>query len=289
MKVAVSLFCHIAKRTNLGYIILIQEKVEPMPENTYETIRALLASNEADKLHQGLELIRQAIAREGIEQAGELFDLLTELFYVDVLEQPELASVLEEAIGLAAGFGPSIIPLLIAKIDEGDMKAQLAIATALGRIGAAAIDPLMAEYAASPDCDRQVFILYALGKIKSPKIIQALPLVLEAAASPDREMRDTATRAIGKLAESIVPAELDEATIMATIARLYDNLADPGPVIRAKAVRSLGKLARYGHLRPEERAKLKSICENLLGLDKDFEWDRAYIVRYQAQEALQYV
>jgi hypothetical protein len=280
---------HIAKWTILGYIILIREKVVPMPENTYETIRALLSSNRADKLHQGLELIRQDIAREGIEAARPLFELLTEIFYVDPLEQPDLASVLDEAIGLAASFGTSIIPILIAKIDEGDMKAQLAIATALGRIGADAIAPLMAEYEASPDCDRQVFILYALGKIKSSSITRALPLVLEAAASPDREMRDTATRAIGKLAESIVPSDVDESTRAAMIDRLYQNLADTSPVIRAKAVRSLGKLARFGHMNPGDRARLKSVCENLLGLDKDFEWDRAYIVRYQAQEAMQYL
>jgi len=187
------------------------------------------------------------------------------------------------------GFGKWVIPVLVERLDAGDIKAQMAIAQALGRIGADAIEPLMAEYQSSDDPARCAFVLYALGKIKSPKIAQAARLTLEAAQSSDVELRDTATRAIGKLAESIPPGQLGEEIRLGFVETLQDNLSDPNPGIRAKAIRSLGKLARFGHLTGPEREQLKTTCHLILGQDDRYEWDRAYIVRRQAEEALQYV
>ena len=257
--------------------------------HTYETVKALLASNDAGKLREGLEIIRQSIARKGVQEARQCFELLTELFYIDTLDNPELAPILNEAISLVVGFGEWVIPYLIEKLDEGDIKAQMAIGQALGRIGADAIEPLLEAYQASKNMGQKTFILYALGKIKSPKIVVAAETVLEAASSPDCEMLDTATRAIGKLAESMAPEDLSPETRQGMIDQLHENLAACNPVIRSKAVRSLGKLARFGFMTADERQKLKSVCVSLLGEDKDFDWDRAYIVRYQAQEALQYL
>ena len=186
------------------------------------------------------------------------------------------------------GFGEWVIPKLLDTLEAGDIKAQLAISHALGRIGADAINPLVTEYQASTDAARRMFILYALGKIKSPKILQAAPLALEAAQSPDLELRDTATRALGKFLESIPPADLSVELREVLIERLQTNLADPSPGIRAKAVRSFGKLARYGHLSATEREKLNALCRLILGVDEGFDWDRAYIVRREAKEALEY-
>jgi HEAT repeat protein len=178
---------------------------------------------------------------------------------------------------------------LLAELEDGDMKAQLTVGHALGRIGADAIKPLLAEYAASEDTSRHTFILYALGKIKSPAIIQALPLALAAVNAPDHELRDTATRAVGKFSESMRPADLSEETVKEMFAKLKVNLGDVSPGIRAKAARSLGKLAKFGLLKEPERADLKAAFQRLLGQDENYEWDRAYIVRREAEEALQYL
>ncbi|MDZ7361669.1 MAG: hypothetical protein ONB46_13230 [candidate division KSB1 bacterium] len=70
---------------------------------------------------------------------------------------------------------------------------------------------------------------------------------------------------------------------------LQRNLADENPGIRAKAVRSLVKLAQHGHLNGEERARLNVTLNRLLGNDDHFEWDRACVVRKEAQQALKYV
>ncbi len=96
-----------------------------------------------------------------------------------------------------------IIPELLKHLDAGDIKAQLAISQVLGRIGKDAIKPLMDEYESSSDPMFRSFIIYTLGKIKSPNISEVGSLVIKAAHADNLELRDTATRAIGKIVESI--------------------------------------------------------------------------------------
>jgi hypothetical protein len=261
-----------------------------MPEQeTHQTIKALLTSALPDELRRGLVLLQEEIDRAGNDEAAPLFEFVSALFYIDALDRPELAPVLNEAVSVVVRFGPSFIPALLSKLEDGDLKAQLVISHALGRMGADAVEPLMAAYRASTDTGRRCFILYALARIKSPEVGQVVALARDAADSPDMELRDTGTRAIGKLAESVPPEQIPEALRRELIEKLRANLASSNAVIRAKAVRSFGKLARFGHLTAAERDTLRGVCQSFLGRDESFDWDRAYIVRREAEEALSYL
>ena len=260
-----------------------------MPDDSYRTIRALLASTRFEDLRRGLALAELEIVKVGSNEAKPIFEMLSPLFYIDALDHPELVPILDEAVNLAARLGSPIIPILIESLNAGDLKAQWAIAHVLGRIGADAINPMMKAYASSADPTLQSFILYALGKIKSPKIVRAAAIVLEAARSPNLELRDTATRTLGKLAEAISRELLPSDIKKLFMERLNNNLSDQNIGVRAKAMRSLGKLAKYNHLTDPERAQLKAICQNILGTDDSGEWDRAYRIRKEASEALLYL
>jgi HEAT repeat protein len=251
-------------------------------------IGRLLASTRPEEIQQGLTLAKEDITNISSTERGSILEMVSTLFYIDVLDHPALVPLLEEAISIVAQFGRSIIPTLLERLNAGDLKAQMAFAYALGQIGSDAIKPLIKEYESTNDAARRSFVLYALGKIKSPEIVGALPLALEAAQSPILELRDTATRALGKFAESIPPKHLPEQERRLCIERLQRNLADTNPGVRSKAIRSLGKLAKYKHLSNEERAILKATCLLILGKDEKFEWDRAYIVRKEAEESLTY-
>lgn len=260
-----------------------------MSDIACDPIRTLLASDDPKQLRQGLALVREEIARVGSREARQLFELVSALFYIDPLDRPDLLPVLDEAVDLVVGFGEWVIPALVEKLDAGDLKAQIAAGHALGRIGADAISPLIEEYAVAADDSHRAFILYALGKIRSPKVVAAAKLALEASASPDLELRDTATRVLGRLAEAIPRSAMPEELRLQFLARLEANLADRNVGVRAKAIRSVGKMARQGHLTPAEREIFRRAFHNLVGDDEAFDWDRAFVIRREAEEALRYV
>jgi HEAT repeat protein len=260
-----------------------------MPDYSYRSIRALLASKRPEDIKKGLGLVAIEITKLGSSEARPLFEMVSALFYIDALDHPELVPVMDEALNLTASFGPWVIPILIDNLDAGDIKAQWAIAHVLGRIGAHAIEPMLKEYGSTSDPTLRAFILYALGKIKSPEIKKAVPAALEAAQSTELEVRDTATRALGKFIECIPPAHMTGDLRQQFLKRLRENLSDPNASVRAKAIRSLGKMAKYGHLAHTERAQMQSCFAQILGTDEKGEWDRAFIVRKEAEEALAFL
>ena len=259
-----------------------------MADNSHSKIRALLASHDPKSLEEGLTLAQEEIAKVGSSEAAPLFEMVSALFYIDTLDHPELVPVLNKAITLMAGFGAWVIPVLIERLDAGDMKAQWAVAHVLGRFGADAIQPLMSAYISTADMTMRAFILYALGKIKSPKIVQAMGVALDASQSSNNELRDTATRALGKFVESIPKDQFPVDLRRKCIEYLNTNLSDTNVTVRAKAIRSMGKMAKGGHLSEAERTRLRSVCRNISGTDVAGNWDPAYIVRKEAEEALNY-
>jgi hypothetical protein len=259
-------------------------------EELTRAIGKLLSSTDPEEVAAGLSKAWARVPRASEDEKRQYVEMASALFYIDTLDRPEYLPVVEDAIGLIGSIGEVAIPILMQELEGGDVKAQMAIGQALGRMGADAIPALLEQYHnVCPEAGCRAFILYALGKIKSPLIAQALPTALEAAGAVDQEMRDSATRALGKFAESIPAGRLEAGTVAVVVERVQANLADGSPALRAKAVRTLGKLARYGHLSREQCKQLTVILHRLLGEDEHFEWDRAYVVRKEAREALQYV
>jgi HEAT repeat protein len=257
-----------------------------MATETYQEIKSLLSSQDPDQIHQGLVMIREELPDIDREAAASLFEMVFALFYIDILDHPEHADVLDEAVSLVADFGDFVLPILLENLDAGDMKAQLAIGHAFGRVGESAIDVLLDSYLEAEDEQSGIFLIFALGKIHSPKVVRAFEPVLDAARSDNLELRDTATRALGNFVSVIPPQDLPQDYKEQMLEVIRCNLADTSAGVRSKAIRSYGKLARFGHLTKAEMRTCKDTCELLLGVDNQYDWDRAYIVRKEAQEAL---
>ena len=257
-----------------------------MPEDNFSKIRLLLASKRPEQMREGLRLIEMKITKIDPSEAKSLFEMVSALFYIDTLDHPELVSILDEAVSMTVRFGTWVIPILIDNLDEGDIKAQWAAAHVLGRIGEDAIQPLVKAYSSTDNQSLHAFILYAMGKIKSSQIVQAVPMAIDAARSSNLELRDTACRALGKIIESIPPDSLSQDLKRRFLECLYRNLSDTNASVRSKAIRSLGKMAKHSHLIDSEREKLKTVCRRIAGIDENNDWDRAFVVRMEAEEAL---
>jgi HEAT repeat protein len=159
----------------------------------------------------------------------------------------------------------------------------------LGQIGKPAIKPLLKFYSGSFDPYMRIFALYAMGKIREPEMAAIIPKVIGAMDDSNAEVRDTATRLLGKLVEHVKPKAVSQKLRNKMFNTLMKNLSDSHSTVRAKAVRSIGKMAKFGFIGTKEKASADKAFRRISGLDDAFDWDYAYIVRAEAEEAMKYL
>jgi len=175
----------------------------------------------------------------------------------------------------------------VESLKGSDLKFEFNIARTLGQMGGPALDKLIKAFENTTDAAARSLIIFSMGKIKDPVIRAANQLLIQAATDPDQEVRDSAVRTIGKMAEVVSPSEVPPEERDTVVDVLFKSLGDPAHAVRAKAVRSLAKLAHAGFLTEEQRAALGKRAHGLLGHVEEGVWDRAYIVRKEAEFALQ--
>lgn len=255
-----------------------------MSKNSLKQALEKIAQPEKEKIIQGLEEIEPQIPKLQEKELKEAVFGVTSLFYIDPLEQPDLQEVVDKAIRIVASLKQKSFPYLFSMMLDSDFKKDFNVARAFGLIGEEAIQPLLDAFRKSKDQAQRTFILYALGKIKNPEVKVALPALLEALGDENREIRDSAARAVGKTIEVIPPDQLTKKQSSDIFESLVRKLSDEEHGVRSKAIRSLGKMARFNFLDIEQTTRLKEIVDRILGIDESYQWDRAYIVRKEAQQ-----
>jgi HEAT repeat protein len=247
-----------------------------------------LHSDRPEAVAEGLEYLGACL--EGLSDA-ELRTVVEEicaLFYVDTADRPDLQPLLDRAVEILAGQGPRVIAPLLDLMRGSDIKSHLYLGRTLGAIGRAAL-PALRRVIATEDHYSRSFALFAVGKIHDPAVREALPEVIGSLMHPDKEVRDSAARTLGKIAERVPADQIGEDRRAEIYEVLFRALSDVQPAVRAKAVRSLGKLARFGYLKPAQEERVRLAVLRILGRDEAHEWDRAFIVRREAEETLRHL
>jgi HEAT repeat protein len=248
----------------------------------------LLHSGRPEAIAEGLGYLRASMhTLPEAEHRGAVEEICA-LFYVDTADRPDLQPLLDRAVGLLAVQGPRVIPQLLELMRGSDIKSHLYLARTLGAIGHAAL-PALRHVIATEDPYSRSFALFAVGKIRDAAVREALPEVIGSLMHPDKEVRDSAARALGKIAEVLPAGQLAEDRRCEIFEALFRTVSDVQPAVRAKAVRSLGKLARFGHLDAAQAEHVRLAVLRILGRDEAFEWDRAFIVRREAEETLRHL
>lgn len=217
----------------------------------------------------------------------EVAEALSSLFYIDKYDRPDLQTAVDDALVAVSHLGEPIIPFLVEKMCESDMNATLCYCRALGRIGGPAIPAIMAAYDKCEDPHVKASCLYALSKIRDANLSGVLDKLVEALSDENYEVRVAAGRCMGKYAEVIPSLFVPRSVHKPILKALLERLDDPNAGVRAKAVRSIGKLAKFCCLEDDLR---QSAREKIAGLVREGEkgGDPAFLVRQEAEEALQY-
>jgi len=219
------------------------------------------------------------------EQVHDLVEALSSLFYIDLGDKPEYVSVVEDTVATIAAIGEPAIPKLMELMCESDIKANLMFARTLGRIGPPAYGPLKDLFYRAQIPWHRVLALFALAKMHEAALMEILPDVVNSLDDSDRELRDTAIRTLGKIIDTFQPGQLPKDLVSHAFERLLLRLNDPSPVMRAKAARTIGKIAKKRYLDDEQKSSAIEALQSFLN-DRNGGPDPSYLVRREAEEAL---
>lgn len=250
---------------------------------------AKLADSDKNVVLQGIKEIEASLPRLKGRKYKEALDSLASLFYIDTFEKPDLQVVIDRVFEVYDKYKTKTIPFLLSYTRESDVKFQLNIARALGKIGKPSVNPILLKLNKSREPAEKSFLLYSLGKIKDPAVIKAIPIVLKGLKDRNVEVRDSATRTFGKIFEVTPSSKINMKHKNLIYENLKKMLSDESSGVRSKAIRSLGKMARYGYLDKEKKEEVKKIAQRILGFDESYNWDIAYIVRREAQEVCNFL
>lgn len=220
------------------------------------------------------------------EHGRELLAAVFPLFLIDTVDYPELERVIRRAEKLVASVGTDAVPLVLAQLNDSDIKGHVHLVRTLILIGMPAVPQIIAYHDACTDPLNRAFALYALSKMADPGIAQAIPLVIKDMSSKHVELRDTATRSLGKIVEVVSPVQVSHELKTEMAETTLARTTDPIPGVRAKALRTFGKLSRFGFLTEEQSAQTRRCLEKALGRLGTDAPDRAFIVRREAEIAL---
>ena len=247
-----------------------------------------LQSDQPDRIGEGLESLRASLAGLPEAEFRRAVEEVCSLFYVDTADRPDLQPLLDRAVAVLAAQGPRIVHQLLELMKGSDIKSHLYLARTLAYVGGPAL-PALRRVIATEDPYSRSFALFAVGKVHDLAVREALPEVVGSLIHPDKEVRDSAARTLGKIAEAVPATELTEDRRTEIFEVLFRALSDVQPAVRAKAVRSLGKLVREAYLTPAQEERVRVAVLRILGQDEAHEWDRAFIVRREAEEALRHI
>jgi HEAT repeat protein len=210
-----------------------------------DSLSAALRSLRSDRpqaIAEGLEFLRASMGGLPEAEFRGAVEELCSLFYVDTADRPDLQPLLDRAVDVLAGHGSRVVPQLLELMRGSDIKSHLYLARTLGAVGRPAL-PALRRVIATEEPYSRAFALFAVGKVRDPAVREALPEVIGTLMHPDKEVRDSAARTVGKIAEAVPADQLAEDRRAEIFDVLFRTLTDPQAAVRAKAVRSLGKLA----------------------------------------------
>ncbi len=256
-----------------------------VPVDTHPLYDALKKSDPA--------LIRKAVASIASSpdileprQVPEIVEMIASLFYIDLGDKPVFAPVVEDAVNLIGAIGEPAVPTLIWLLDESDYKANLMLARTLGRIGPPAYGPLKDMFYFPQTPWHRSLAMFALAKMHEAALIEILPDTINALDDSDQEIRDTAARTVGRIIKSFKPGQVPRDLVDLAFERFVIRLRDTSASVRAKSIRSIGKMAKKNYLDPDQLECAIEAVHELLGEGTD-EADPYYLVRREAVETFE--
>ncbi len=266
-----------------------QRGTKMLDNELLESIYNGLKSTDKTEILDACEKVSANIKAMDPKELASITDGLVSLLYIDLDTEPELEGVIDCAIEAISAIGADSVEVLIEGLTDADLEANLRIAHALGKIGQPAIAILTQKFRTDPDPYIRALALFAISKIDDPRLIEIFPEVVSALDHENQELRSMAVQAIGRMVECIGGVCFTAETAAEAFNKLMAKAGDAHAGTRAKAIFSIGKLAHKEYLNDDQKQKALDVISGMLGIDDMHSWDRAFIVRKEAEEAYEHI
>ena len=224
------------------------------------------------------------------EEKIDLASALSEIFYhthhTGSSYIHKLAVNIEKRI---VKFGPEMIPYLFNEMLEADSESAVHFGQTIARNGKAGLDYIFKKF---PDYQNReqdfINILQVLSYFKIPEACEAIPIILSSAKSSNHQITSVALYTVGRLVQKLPHSAFSDSLTELMFDSIFRFLSNPQTLVRKNAARTLGKLFRKGLLSDENEIKLYKAFLAITGKDEHHNWDRAFIVRREAEDFLPY-
>lgn len=215
-----------------------------------------------------------------------LSDVFVHAHYTGFTTMPRLAVKTEAVL---AGFGSDIIPFVADQILEADSESAAYFGQTLTKFGGEGLDYVLANWTSFEEKDGNLInLLLALSYFNIADAITAMPILLKKVRDPDHQMAAAAIYAIGRLVQKLKAQWFDANLRQKMFEAVLGTLSHMQGVVRKNAASTLGKMFRKGLLTDEQRTKVYKEFLAITGKDEQNRWDRAFIVRREAESFLPY-
>ncbi len=223
---------------------------------------------------------------EKLDLAKNLCELFFHAHHTSSTLMPKLAVTTGKRI---AKFGPEMIPFLIDEVMEADGESAVYFGKALSRFGVRGLDYTLARLNDCKDQDHDLInLMQVLSYFKIPETANAIPTILAQAQHPNHQVTAMALYTVGRLTQKLQTSAFSESTRSAMFDHIFRFLSGVQGLVRKNAARTLGKMLRRGLLSHENEKKLYNAFLSITGRDEHHNWDRAFIVRREAEDFLPY-
>ncbi len=218
--------------------------------------------------------------------AEALFEVFNHAHHTHSSSMPKVAVRAGKRI---AKFGPELIPLLFRHLVETDSETAVYYGKALARNGREGLDYLVPKLNEFRDREHDLInLIQALAYFKIPEASSTIPFVLSVAQHVNHQVTSVALYTTGRLAEKLPTSAFSDELRHFIFNSSFRFLSHAQGLVRKNAARTLGKMMRRGLLSEEDEKKVYKAFLAITGRDDHHNWDRAFIVRREAEDFLPY-
>jgi ferredoxin/flavodoxin---NADP+ reductase len=251
--------------------------IQSLNTHSVESVTKTLAASKA---------LSDLTFEEKLDLTKALSDVFFHVHHTGSTEMPKLAVNIEKQI---SRFGPEMIPFLFKEILEADTETAVYFGKSLARNGVAALDFIVSKLADHRANDHDLInIVQVFSFFKIPEVTKAIPVLLQEARHSNHQVTAMSLYSVGRLVLKLRPTVFSEELRSTMFDSVFRFLAHTQGLVRKNAARTLGKMLRKGLLSSDNEQKLYKTFLAITGRDEHHNWDRAFIVRREAEDFLPY-